>query len=393
MTIQNFIGNFEAFPILARWDFFNHGGVAPLPAVAARAIEVFAKQASESTYIDTGWYQDVELLRSSAAKLIGAHRDEIAFVKNTSEGIATVANGIDWQRGDRIVTTNIEYPANIYPWMDVANRHGVELVLVEEQANADGSRSVPMDRFMAEVNHPKTRLVALSHVEYASGQRWDIATIGKACRERGKLFCVDAIQTMGIIPIDVVAMNIDYLAADGHKWLLGPEGAGIFYCRKELLAKTRPVLIGWMNVINAQNYGDYDFTLRNDAAKFECGSWNIPGLLGLKASLELLADLTTPLVSERIKTLTDYLIGKLSAAGFEIVSPRAGESWSGIVSFNLAHRKCHEAVVRHLRKEDRIEIALREKRLRATPHFYNTEKQMDRLVECLVDAQAKYVVG
>jgi cysteine desulfurase/selenocysteine lyase len=177
-------------------------------------------------------------------------------------------------------------------------------------------------------------------------------------------------------------MNIDYLAADGHKWLLGPEGAGILYCRRELLPETRPLAIGWMNVIDAQNYGRYDFTLRPEAAKFECGSWNVPGFLGLKASLELLHTLGTPNIAARLKVLTDRLITGLIAKGYTIISPRVDEAWSGIVSFtSAAHNQ--DLIVRTLRKDHRIELALREGRLRASPHFYNTETQIDRLIELL----------
>src|SRR6476660_8945342 len=160
--ISTLIGNSDAFPILGNWDFFNHAGVSPLPKVAADALRQYAQQAQEVAYIDTGWYRDIDKLRSLSAKLINATPDEIAFVKNTSEGIATVANGINWRPGDRIVTTAIEYPANIYPWMDIAHRFAVELVMVNEKDIA-ARRAVPIDDLLREIHHPKTRLVALSH--------------------------------------------------------------------------------------------------------------------------------------------------------------------------------------------------------------------------------------
>jgi cysteine desulfurase/selenocysteine lyase len=382
MQLQDYIGNADAFPVLRHWDFYNHAGVAPLARVAADALRTFARQAEEGAYLDTKWYRDIESLRDSAAGMLNGHRDEIAFIKNTSEGLATVANGIAWKAGDRIVTTAIEYPANMYPWMDLAARFGVELITVPERQYPDGSRQVELHDLFAAIDHPRTRLVTLSHVEYASGQRWDLTTIGRFCRERGKLFCVDAIQSLGVLPVDVMSMNIDYLAADGHKWLLGPEGAGILYCRRELLPETRPLAIGWMNVIDAQNYGRYDFTLRPEAAKFECGSWNVPGFLGLKASLELLHTLGTPNIADRLKVLTDRLITGLIAKGYTIISPRADEAWSGIVSFtSTSHNQ--DLIVRTLRKDHRIELALREGRLRASPHFYNTEAQIDRLIDLL----------
>jgi cysteine desulfurase/selenocysteine lyase len=379
--IETLIGNAEAFPILRHWDFFNHAGVCPLPKVAANALRSYAKQAEDVAYIDTGWYRDIERLRASAAKLLNADSEEIAFIKNTSEGIATVANGIEWHAGDRIVTTAVEYPANMYPWMDVAARFGLELVMVGEQ-DSNGRRIVPMDELLREIQNPRTRLVALSHVEFASGQRHDIASIGKICREQKKLFCVDAIQSMGVLSVDVRAMNIDYLSADGHKWLLGPEGAGIFYCRRELLAKTRPLIVGWMNVINQDEYGSYDFTLKSDARRFECGSYTVATLLSLKAAIDLLLSVKIEPISQRLQVLTDYLIAGLESKGYNIISPRDADQWSGIVSFTSPTHD-HTQIWRELRHAHQTEIAVREGRLRCSPHFYNTVEQMDRLISHL----------
>lgn len=381
--LSSLIGNADAFPILKEWDFFNHGGVSPLPRCAGDTLRQFARDAEERTYLVGTWYRDIEQLRQLSARLINAHRDEIAFVKNTSEGMSIVARGLDWQWGDRIVTTAVEYPANIYPWMDVARRHGAQLVMVEEEDLPDGSRGVPVERILEEASHPRTRLVSLSAIEYASGQRHDLARIGRFCREQGKLFLVDAIQAIGAVPIDVEAMAIDFLAADGHKWMLGPEGAGIFYCRRELIERTHPLSIGWMNVINADDYGHYDFTLKSDAGRFECGSYNVPGLLALRQSLQLLEQAGIEQVAARLHTLTDRLAAGLGEQGWRIISPRGGEAWSGIVSFVGESRRDHAAVVRTLRKQHRTEIALREGRLRATPHYYNTEAQIDRLLEHL----------
>jgi cysteine desulfurase / selenocysteine lyase len=377
--INQLIGDAGAFPILERLDFYNHAGVAPLAKVAADAMRRFAGQAETVAYVGTGWYRDLEQLRSLAAKMINAHADEVALLKNTSEGIATVANGLDWRPGDRIITTGVEYPANIYPWMDVSKRFGAELVMVPEQTLPGGQRHVPLDAILREAAHPRARLVTLSHVEFASGQRLDLAAVGRFCREHGRLLCVDAIQSMGVLPLDVQAMNIDFLSADGHKWMLGPEGAAIFYCRREHLQNIRPLITGWMNVINADAYGTYDFTLKPTAARFECGSHNVPGFLALKASLELLDSIGIPALSLRLKTLTDRLIDGLAAKGYTIASPREDEQWSGIVSFTSPSGD-HQQIFSTLRTRHRTEIALREGRLRCSPHFYNTEAQIDRLV-------------
>lgn len=380
--LGHFVGNADEFPILSECDFFNHAGVSPLPRRAGEALRRFADQYERRAYLESGFYREVEGLRALAASLINAAADEIAFIKNTSEGIATVAAGLEWRAGDRIVTTSVEYPANMYPWMDVARRFGVELVTVPETQAEDGSRRVALDALLAAADHPRTRLLALSHVEYASGQRHDLTAIGQFCRSRGILFAVDAIQSMGVLPINVRAMNIDYLSADGHKWMLGPEGAGFFFCRRELLATTRPLAIGWMNVINDQDYGRYDLTLKSDARRFECGTNNIPGLLALRASVEMLGGIGVETVAAQLQSLTDRLAGRLREKGYTVVSPRGEGEWSGIVSF-VSSRHDHQQVWRMLRTERKTEIAVREGRLRVSAHVYNTEEQVDRLMSNL----------
>ncbi len=382
--LTSLIGSSQAFPILEHWDFFNHAGVSPITGAGADAFRKYSGESESGAYLATSWYADVERLRVLAASIIHAHRNEIAFIKNTSEGLSIVASGLDWQWGDRIVTTGIEYPANIYPWMEVARHRGVKLVMVEEQTLADGTRAVPVERILTEAADPRTRLVSLSHVEFASGQRHDVAKIGAFCRENKKLFNVDAIQTVGVVPVDVRAMNIDFLSADGHKWMMGPEGAGIFYCRRELIERTRPLMIGWMNVINPDEYGNYDYTLKPDAGRFECGSYNIPGLLALKGSLELLHAAGIDTIAQRVKLLGERLIDGLHIKGYTVISPRDSDQWSGIVSF-ISPTHDHAQIVRDLRKNHKTEIALRESRLRASPHFYNTEGQIDRLLDHLPD--------
>ena len=359
------------FPILKHWLFFNHAAVAPLTAQAAAVIERYAKEAREDAYLSGNWYGRADGARKLAAQLINAHPDELAFVKNTSEGIAFVANGLDWKSGDEVITSNVEYPANIYPWMDIAQRFGVKHVMVAER---DGR--VPTEDVLKAVTS-RTRMIALSHVEYASGYRSDLAAIGSFCRERGILLCVDAIQSMGVLPVDVQNMKIDFLSADGHKWMLAPEGCGIFYCRRELLTSLRPE-IGWLNVINAAEYGSYDFTLRADAKRFECGSYNIPGILGFGESLRVLLDVGIETISQRVLALTDQLCEGLKQKGYTIVSSRRPGEDSGIVAFTHPTRN-HTELVNEL-KAKKIVIIQREGRLRASPHFYNSAEQVDQLL-------------
>jgi selenocysteine lyase/cysteine desulfurase len=380
--LHSSVGNADLFPILKSWDFYNHAGVSPLPRPAAHALIDFAQDIQNHAYLTQTWHPRIDETRALAAKMMGAEKQEIAFIKNTSEGLSIVANSIDWNPGDRIVTTNVEYPANIYPWMNAAARFGAELIQVAEETDASGVRSVPLEKILAAAKHERTRLVALSHVEFASGQRHDLKTIGSYCRNHGIFLSIDAIQSLGAVPVDVNEMCIDYLSADGHKWLLSPEAAGVFYCRKELLAKTRPLTIGWLNVVNAMNFNAYDFTLRPDSGRFECGSLNVPGLLAMRESIKLLDGLGATTVANRLKLLGDRLIAGATSKGYTIASPRDGDQWSGILSFS-APNVAPEPLVAKLRKEHRIEIMVRHGRLRAAPHFYNTEAQIDRLIDLL----------
>jgi selenocysteine lyase/cysteine desulfurase len=380
--IAKFVGNAEEFPVLSHWDFYNHAGASPLPHVVANAIRQYANDAEQASYLIGNRYGELDPIRALTGSMVGADADEIALLKNTAEGISIVANALDWRAGDRIVTAGGEYPANVYPWMNVCRSRGAELVMVPEIVEPAGHRHVPLDQILKEASHPRTRIVTLSHVEFATGQRHDLHAIGAFCRERGKRFCIDAIQSLGALPLNVRDMNIDYLACGGQKWLLGPEGAAIFYCRRELIDSTPPLVIGAINVVNNMNFGEYDFTLQPTAGRFESGTYSFASLLGMQAAMKLLHSIGAAAISSRIQRLTDHLIEGLKKKGYAIASPRTQGQWSGIVSFAS---KTHDPaeIARVLRREHRTEVAVREGRIRVSPHFYNTEEQVDRLIQNL----------
>jgi selenocysteine lyase/cysteine desulfurase len=379
--LSKYIGNAEEFPVLSHWDFFNHAGASPLPRVVADAMRKYVAETETTAYLTGNRYGELDVIRAIAAKMVNADADEIALLKNTAEGLSIVAHAIDWQPGDRIVTAAGEYPANVYPWME-QSRRGAELIFVPETVGADGARQVPLDAILREAAHPRTRVVTLSHVEFGTGQRHDLAAIGAFCREHGKIFVIDAIQSLGALPVDVKAMSIDYLATGGQKWMLASEGAGFFFCRRELLERTRPLVIGAISVANALDFSNYDYTLAPTGRRFESGTYNIAGFRALRAAMELLMAAGEQNVSARIKLLTDRLIAGVRRKGYSIASPRTGEQWSGIVSF-ASPTHDHESIARTLRKEHKTELMVRGGRLRAAPHFYNTEEQIDRLIERL----------
>ena len=380
--ISDFVGNAEKFPVLRKWNFLNHAGVSPMPALVAEVVRKAVDQCESAAYLDTDWFGGLAKVREDAARFINSDMEEIALVKNTSEAISIVAQGMDWHSGDRLVSANVEYPANVYPWMEAVRKHGIERVMVPEETDENGRRQVRFEKIVAELEHPKTKMLTLSHVEFASGQRHDITALGHICRERGILFCVDGIQSLGALPVDVRAMNIDFMGACGHKWMCGPLGAGLFYIRRELQDRIRPLVIGASSVINEMDYGNYDYTFKPDARRYESGTPNLLGFLGFGAALRMLMSVGIPAIAERLKLLTDRLIGGLELKGYTIVSPRGGGAWSGMVCFTSASH-AHDAICSTLRKDHKIELAVRESRLRCSPHFYNTETQIDSLIQAL----------
>lgn len=365
----------EQFPITRNYNFQNHAAVCPLSKRAADAGREYFTLAEHHAYVHQGFFRRVEQIRQSAARLINAQPDEIAFIKNTSEGICFVANGLSWTSGDNVVLANVEFPANVYPWQALQSR-GVQMRMVLEE---DGR--IPIEQVMSAINS-RTRVVAVSSVQYASGYRTDLATLGEYCQSKGVFLCVDAIQSLGAFPIDVKGMNIDFLAADGHKWLLGPEGAGLFYVRRELQGYLRPTTIGWLSVRNAFDFGRYQFEFKDSAARYESGSYNLAGTFALGAAIDLALEIGIENISRRLIRLTDRLAAGVVEKGYRVVSSRRPTEASAIVAF-VSDTHDPKQIQAHLQSEHRIIIAERSGRLRASPHYYNTEREIDQLVETL----------
>lgn len=365
----------EAFPVTRNFNFQNHAAIAPISQRAAAALIHFAEVARDHAYLGESFPKQAARIRALAAKLIGANTDEVTFCKNTSEGLSFVANGLQWNTGDNVVLANVEFPANVFPWMNLRAR-GVRLKMVVEE-----NGRIPLDKMLAAIDN-RTRVVTISAVQYLSGFRADLAALGEVCRERGVFFCVDAIQALGAVPIDVSAMNVDFLAADGHKWLCAPEGAGIFFCTKSLLDHLRPSTVGWMSMKETPNFGDCVFEFHDDARRFDAGSYNMPGIYALGAAIELILEVGVGAIHERLISLTDRLVDGVRVKGYRITTPRQPGEKSGIVTF-FSDAKDLAQIQNHLQREHRIIIALRDDRLRASPHFYNTEEEIDQLIEML----------
>lgn len=365
----------DAMPVARRWAYFDHAAVAPVSGPAAAAMQRWVDESvSEGDTMWPEWGRQLKSMRQSAANLIGAATDEIALVPNTTAGINLVAEGLDWRSGDNLVTLGDEYPSNLYPWMHLADR-GVETRRVP---TADGV--VDYDQ-LADRSDDRTRLITVSWVAFSNGCRRNLDAIAEIAQRKGALLFVDAIQGLGVFPLDVSRTPIDFLAADGHKWLLGPEGAGIAYIRRDRLPLLRATAVGAHSVVHAYDYTHIELKLKPDAARYEGGSLNVPGMFGLGASIDLLQSLGVENVAAAILDATDSICSKLRDSGFRVASPRDGEQRSGIVSFEFPGADLL-AVRRHC-LEQGVALACRAGRIRVSAHAYNTGEDIDRLMSSL----------
>ncbi|MEN6496901.1 MAG: aminotransferase class V-fold PLP-dependent enzyme [Thermoguttaceae bacterium] len=362
-------------PVAQRWAYFDHAAVSPLPEPTRVRLTAWAEEASQNGDIFwPKWAQQVEGLRQQAARLVHAHADEIALIHSTTEGINFVAEGFPWEPGDNVVFPGDEFPTNQYPWMALAQR-GVEVRRIPAE---EGVAS--LDRIAAACDR-RTRVVAVSWVSYSNGWRHDLAQLAEIVHRCGALLFLDAIQGLGVFPLDVSETPIDFLAADGHKWLLGPEGAGVFFARREHLSLLRPVGIGWNSVAHCYDFNHIELTLKDSAARYEGGSQSMVGLLALQASLELLGQFGPAALGERITQITDLACERLCQIGAVLHSRRCEGHKSGIVSFSFPGRD--PQALRQQCLDQGVALSCRAGRLRISPHAYNNNDDLERLIAAL----------
>ncbi len=367
------------FPVTEHLLYFNHAGVSPIPSRAAEAgIRMLQRSRDEGAWQLRKWEELSDEARRRFATLVGASPEEIAFVKNTSEGLSFVAAGFPWKDGDNLVTSDVEYPSNIYPWMRLRVRN-VDVRMVQ----AREGRVRKEDLFAA--CDGKTRLIALSSVEFANGYRNDLPGIGEYCQRHGIFFCVDGIQSLGVLPMDVKSFGVDALSADGHKWLLGPEGVGAFYISRDVMEMVEPVILGWHSVKNRFDFDHYDFRLSPDARRFEPGSMNTVGLAAFNASMDLLLSVGVDRIWERVRRLTERILEKSREEGYEVISPDHPEERSGIVTFRVPGVD-NSALWKALLAR-KAACAPRAGGIRLSPHFYNTPEEVDRMFALLREAR------
>jgi len=373
------------FPVADHRVFMAHAGVAPLPAAAVEAIREFTRQASrdhqESGFIGPA----VESVRETAAKLLGCSAGEIALLGPTSLGLSLVANGLSWRQGDEVVYYHQDYPANVYPWSNLAVRGVKPLALKPERPGEITPELVE------EALTERTRLVALATCHFLSGFRIDVEEIGRRLAERGVLFCLDGIQTLGAFPLSTE--HVDFLSADSHKWLLGPMGAGIFFVKRSRFEELTPTLLGSWNVESPDFVAQERIAFRDDARRYEPGALNVPGILGMGSSMDLLLRAGITEIAERILFLRERILQRVRPLGYGLYGEEDGQEeegsagrGSGILSLRRPGMSMTDVFGRLAREG--ISVSLRrtgkgEALLRISPHFYNTEEEIERLAAVL----------
>ena len=364
------------FPVCEEKVFLAHAGVSPLPGRVAEAMTQYVAAAARDNQENVVLEEVIGETRALAARLIEAKAEEIAFVGSTSMGLAMVAAGLPWERGDSVVCYRDDYPANVYPWMDLARR-GVEVRFVEPEQFGN----VTVEEVERVVDR-KTRLVSLASVHFQTGWRLDVDRIGGFLRQRGILFCLDGIQSFGALRTSM--RQVDFAAADAHKWLLGPLGAAILYVRQEHFDRFHPPLVGWHSASSPNFIAQESLTFKRDARRYEPGSLNLAGIIGLRAALQLILGCGIEAVEARVLTLARQAIASATKAGFAIVGPTDGIGLSGIVSMSSESQdvaKLHASL-----NAARIITSLRylrdgRKSLRLSPHFYNRDEEVAGTIE------------
>src|SRR5438477_1682295 len=363
-------------PLTEHYIHMNHAGVSPMSERGRAAIEQLVEAILNRPYRDHQSQEEADRVRELVGRLINASPDSITLTRSTSHGLSLLAQGLDWSAGDNVVGADGEYPANIYPWMAL-ERRGVEF----RRAKPVDGRITP--EAVLALADARTRVVALSHVEFWNGFRVDVATIGADCRRRGIVFAVDVMQSAGALRVDLDRMSIDCCAAGAGKWLMGPPGIGFAYFSPELLERVWPPVVGSASVAGYERYFDYDLTLRPTARRFEESVVSLLDTAAFGAALGLLLEVGPDAIEARVLSLSARLAEGLDRRGYELVEPwpRAPAESSGIVSFRKRRARPQE-VLRAL-EVAHVVARIHQDFVRLSPHFYNTEEEIDRVLEVL----------
>ncbi len=365
------------FPAASNYTYLNSAAVSPIPTTAIAAVTAQLNDVSQNgsnNYND--WIATKNRARGLVAEMLGVQPEQIAFMRNTSDGFASVANGIKWINTDNIVSFEQEFPANFYPWRMVRDRFGVELRLCQER-----NGRIDIDELVSMIDS-NTKLVAISAVQYASGFKADLERIGRAARKADALFAVDIIQGLGAMGFDLPEQFVDIASGSSHKWLCAPEGCGTLYMSDRARERVEPTFVGWISVETPWDFGARDQPFKPNAMASESGTGASALFYGLEQSLKLLHETGLKNIEIYLDELTDDLCGRLSEKNYEIISSRKKGEKSAIVC--IKHRggiDCNQ-IAEQLQNENII-LSPRNGRLRIAPHFYNNSEDIERLVNAL----------
>lgn len=358
------------FALEAETIYLNHAAVAPWPQVTVEAVTQFARENGSigATHYPR-WMKTEAELRQRLATLINAPSpDDIALLKSTSEGLSITAQGIDWAEGENVVSIRQEFPSNRIVWESLSCR-GVEVRLL------DLGQSTDPESDLIALCDANTRLLAVSSVQYAAGRRMDLKRLGDFCHRENKIFVVDAIQSLGALPFDVEEIHADVVVADGHKWMLGPEGLALFYSTQAMRERLKLYQFGWHMVEHAGDFDRYDWTPAKSARRFECGSANMLGIHGLNASLGLLLEIGLEAVHQRIEENCSLIVANIKERGFRLLTPENPQQRAGIVTFHVEGEE--NGALQLQLMEAKVICANRGGGIRFSPHFYNTAEEID----------------
>jgi cysteine desulfurase/selenocysteine lyase len=359
--------------------YLNHAAAGTLsrPAVEA-GIGFLHEHATLGAVGFTDWEARVEVVRGSAATLLGVAATDLAFVKNTTEGLSFVANGLSWRPGDRVLVADREFPSTIYPWLSLRDRD----VVVDVLEPVGAGWTLPIERFDEHLRARPARVVAVSWVQFARGFRTDLAELARVCHEHGALLCVDAIQGLGVIPAELEAWGVDFAATDAYKWMLGPFGTGVLYVRRTNRDLLRPLEPGYLSVAHRERYDHLELVYDDSARRFEGGSLTTEAILQMGASIDLLLETGVDAVWRHVDGLLDHLVDRVGETRATVVSDRSATGRSAIVTLTLDGHDPTQ-VVDQLRAAG-VVCSARGDGLRVSPHGYNTLDEIDDLIDALV---------
>ena len=387
LTLENAQFIAEQFPVNDHCMYLNHAAVAPWPKCTTDAVQKFAQEnciTGAQGYLT--WLKKEQSLRTKLAKLVGSHdENNVALVKNTSEALSIVAYGLDWQAGDIILISDDEFPSNRIVWESLAQKFGVIIQQVHISA-ADPEAEILAAIDARNAHHDpklKPKLISISAVQYASGIKLDLAKLGEACKTNNVLFCVDAIQAVGAMPFKCDEWHIDFAMADGHKWMLGPEGLGFFFVKASHIKTLNLYQYGWHMINGAGDFSIKDWQPASNARRFECGSPNMLAGYALEASTDLLLKTGLDKVAKAIEYNHAYLLHQLEALGADILSPLTPETRAGILTFKFNNIDSAE-LYQDLMQRD-VVCANRGGGVRFSPHFHTTKESMDKAIKVLAE--------